>query len=91
MKLVIDIPDKDYEFIKDVHILFGRRNGKQIEYNMINSIKNGTPYEERHKGEWIMNELHNTVCSICGGIRRDSRFDHIEFCNRCGADMRGEA
>lgn len=40
------------------------------------------------KGEWITNELHNTVCSICGGIRRDSRFDHIDFCNKCGADMR---
>lgn len=40
------------------------------------------------KGEWITNEQHNTVCSICGGIRRDNRFDHIDFCNKCGADMR---
>lgn len=87
MRLVIDIPDKDYEFIRDAHILFGRRNGKQIEYNMINAIKNGTPYEN---GEWITDKLHNTVCSICGGIRRDNRFDHIDFCNKCGADMRGD-
>ena len=43
MKLIIDIPDKDYEFIKDAQIILGRRNCKQIEYNMINSIKNGIP------------------------------------------------
>lgn len=42
------------------------------------------------KGEWIINEQHNTVCSICGGIRRDSRLNHIDFCNKCGADMRGD-
>lgn len=42
------------------------------------------------KGEWIKDDIHNTVCSVCGGIRRDSRFDHIDFCNKCGADMRGE-
>lgn len=40
------------------------------------------------KGEWITDELHNTVCSICGGIRRDNRSNHIDFCNKCGADMR---
>jgi len=44
MKLLIDIPDKDYEFIKNAQVLIsGRRSGKQIEYNMINAIKNGTP------------------------------------------------
>lgn len=42
------------------------------------------------KGEWIINEQHNTVCSICGGIRRDNRFNYIYFCNKCGADMRCE-
>lgn len=46
--------------------------------------------DARPKGEWIMNEQHNTVCSICGGIRRDNRFDYIDFCNKCGADMRGD-
>ena len=45
MKLVIDIPDKDYEFIKDLQslIIGSRGNCRNIQYNVINAIKNGTP------------------------------------------------
>ena len=52
MKLIIDIPEEDYKFIKDLQFYHsGRRNGKTIEHNVINAIKNSTPYEERPKGE----------------------------------------
>ena len=40
------------------------------------------------KGKWIVNHSNIVVCSECQGIRRDNRYDHINFCNRCGADMR---
>ena len=43
--------------------------------------------EDSPKGKWITDGLHNTVCSICGGIRRDGRFEHINFCNKCGTPM----
>ena len=46
---------------------------------------------ERPHGDWITDDNRNVVCSYCGGIRRDCRIDHIEFCNRCGADMKGGA
>ena len=46
--------------------------------------------EERPQGEWIEDDNHNIVCPFCGGIRRDCRIDHINFCNRCGAKMRGD-
>lgn len=46
---------------------------------------------ERPQGEWITDDNRNVVCSYCGGIRRDCRIDHIEFCNRCGAEMKGGA
>ena len=46
--------------------------------------------EERPQGEWIEDDNHNIFCPFCGGIRRDCRIDHINFCNRCGADMRGD-
>ena len=48
MRLVIDIPDDNYKFIKDLQslIIGGRGNCKTIQYNVINAIKNGTPYEE---------------------------------------------
>lgn len=42
----------------------------------------------RLKGEWIEDIYHRTICNVCGGIRRDNRFDYVFFCNRCGADMR---
>lgn len=44
----------------------------------------------RNTGKWITDKLHNTVCSNCGGIRRDNRVDHIDFCNKCGTYMRDE-
>ena len=55
MKLIIDIPDKDYEFIKDLKsvVIGGRGTTKTIQYNVINAIKNGIPYKERPQGDWI--------------------------------------
>ena len=45
MKLIIDIPDDDYRYIKELQslIIGGRRNCKTIQMNVINAIKNGTP------------------------------------------------
>lgn len=49
MKLIIDIPDEDYKFIKDLQFYHsGRRSGKTIERNVINGIKNGTPLPKGH-------------------------------------------
>ena len=47
---------------------------------------------ERKKGKWINEDsIYETVtCSVCHGVRRDNRINHINFCNCCGADMRGE-
>ena len=42
-KIVIDIPDEDYKFIKDLQFYHsGRRSGRTIERNVINAIKKGT-------------------------------------------------
>ncbi|MBR3117678.1 MAG: hypothetical protein IKF29_00410 [Oceanobacillus sp.] len=62
MKLIIDIPDKDYEFIKNAHVIVGRRNGKEIEYNIINAIKNGTPLkgliDEKEEKQQYLKKLY---------------------------------
>lgn len=47
----------------------------------------GLPSAERPAGEWIKDEFGITVCSECKRPRRDSRVDHINFCNSCGARM----
>ena len=52
MRLIIDIPDEDYKFIKDLKFYnSGRRIGKTIDRNVINAIKNGTPLP---KGQGVL-------------------------------------
>lgn len=46
---------------------------------------------ENVRGEWVADELETIVCSICKKPRRDNRVGHTNYCNSCGADMRGEA
>ena len=51
MKLIIDIPEEDYKFIKDLQFYYsGRRSGKTIERNVINGIRNGTPLPKGNGG-----------------------------------------
>lgn len=37
---------------------------------------------------WTKDIVGSVVCSNCGGIRKDDRISHMNFCNCCGADMR---
>lgn len=45
MKLIIEIPDDEYKFIKDLQslIIGGRGNCRTIQRDVINAIKNGKP------------------------------------------------
>lgn len=107
MKLIIDIHEEQYEFIKQ-----GMPIDKVIQFPALmeavcEHITNGIPLDE-NKGEWI--KVHSgdkdfpesIVCSKCGN--ENSHFDfneHAEpigkvfitskFCPNCGADMRGKA
>lgn len=54
MKLIIDIPEAQYNFIKlSDKSVFADASSKEC---MLNSIKNGTPYEERPQGDSISRE-----------------------------------
>lgn len=84
MKLIIDIPDEDYKFIKDLQFYnSGRRSGKTIEQNVINGIKNGKPYEERPTGHWVKRGFYE-YCPFCNCMKWNYSMD---FCGSCGADM----
>lgn len=49
MQIVIDIPEEDYKFIKDLQFYSsGRRSGRTIEQHIINGIRNGTPLPKGH-------------------------------------------
>lgn len=49
MQIVIDIPEEDYKFIKDLQFYnSGRRSGRTIEQHIINGIRNGTSLPKGH-------------------------------------------
>ena len=39
---------------------------------------------------WKKDAFGTVICSKCGGIRRDNRVGHTQWCNSCGCFMRGE-
>lgn len=45
MKLIIDIPDEEYQWIKDYPSVYSTPYHEQI--------RNGKPYEEKQQGRWF--------------------------------------
>lgn len=88
MKIVIDIPDKVWNTAKE----YGHLDICGIELS--ERVMNGTPYEERPKGEWIYEYDDFYHCSRCGHVIC-TEWDQLSFekdfpfCH-CGADMGGE-
>ena len=81
MKLVIDLPEETYKRIKDGYVPLG----------ISKYLKNGTPYEERPHGEWVLDKEISYIfniyeCSKCrvNGSRK------WRFCPNCGALMKEE-
>ena|GEM_PF-4960257 len=93
MKLLIDIPENDYEL--------ALRNDYSAIYkgtHIAETIKNGTPPPERPKGRWVREESilgwygYSYQCSNCGrSIHLDTVIEDLSdypYCH-CGAEMNG--
>lgn len=83
MKIVIDIPNYNLNDVKNDSIACSQ---------ILKAVKNGTPYEERPKGEWVIDEEWSVLekykvtiytCPFCGKVE----YEPFDYC-RCGADMR---
>ena len=88
MRIVIDLSDKTYYRIKsdNGHGYCSLRDEDMRE--VVTAICNS---KEQKTGEWKTNLTTGDIfCSRCKGVRRDTRINHINFCNSCGADMKGE-
>ena len=71
MRIVIDIPEDDYKSIKDMqYYISGRRSGRQIEYNIINAILNGTPLPKGHGRLIDADKLQKSYCDDNCGVRK---------------------
>lgn len=95
MKLIIDIDEEWYSYIiasKD-HI---------DEDDEAYLILNGTPYEERPRGEWLVTAedndgVHRICCPFCSYEKGSNNTDTIivtftnfpKFCENCGAELGG--
>lgn len=80
MKLIIDIPERDYDL--------ACKYPNALIATYAHYIKDGIPYEERQKGKWIKEEGTGLVgCSHCHIIWLRGK---TAFCPNCGADMRKE-
>lgn len=100
MKLIIDVPERYYEFCREC--LINRTDTVDQQF-----IANGIPYKERPKGKWIEETDEHLKgmyrCSVCGRRVEDLTDDvkiHVgwgdctvadiyPYCH-CGADMRGD-
>ena len=75
MKLVIDIPEEDYRYIKELQsLVIARGTCKTIQREVINAIKNGTPYDEvidevteLLENEWGYEGMREDVAKIMRG------------------------
>lgn len=95
MKLVIDIPTVTYEEVKWRGLYLCPRDSDAL----VNSIKNGTQYEERPHGKWttfttIDGYTKYATCSCCGYERKVGIGCSLDennlpkFCESCGSDNR---
>lgn len=93
MKIVIDIDNETYGRIQALV------NADYFEHDIcgysMKRIANGTPYEERPQGEWIVQRLQNgfddVYCPYCKARPRRSDYGYYlkdNFCYKCGADLR---
>lgn len=90
MKIVIDIPEEDYNEIK--HCLYG--NGynciehAKLTKNVILSVFNGTPLP-KGKWEYETKPPYNPYCYNCSNCRTSHRARY-NYCPSCGAEMESD-
>lgn len=96
MKLIIEIEEKTYRRIQALV------NADYFEHDIcgysMQRIANGIPYEETSQGEWIGKEKYDDYpnkivceCSECGKMICVLHNDFPNFCEYCGAKMKGGA
>lgn len=89
MKIVIDIDEKDFKFIKSVKSIMKNSDTFQRIYaDLFNAVKSGE-VAEIQQGEWIIVddcEQFIAKCSVCGRIEDSRMVKYHPFC-RCGAKM----
>lgn len=85
-RIVIDIPDDDYEYIKNIKwVIIGRGNCKRLQQNVLNAIRFGTVLsadkENGKKKSWNFIAPGIVVCPVCGAGQHKY---FKNYCPNCG-------
>jgi len=80
MKLIIDIPEKALDVLKNDGV-----DWLGAEH-ILGAVSKGIPYEERPQGKWKNAYADGFLCSECFLHNNN----YTKFCPNCGADMRGD-
>ena len=63
----------------------------EVKYFVVDMLeKLPAAQSERKRGKWIYNSPVTMKCDQCGYVIKDWRWNELNFCANCGADMRGE-
>lgn len=105
MKLIIDIPDGDYRYIKDIQsLIIARGTCKTIQKDVIDAIKNGilignTFEKEQSTDYWSCIEDDNYAgggywkCPSCAyrfSFQGFNLLNDMPYCPRCGNRVKTE-
>lgn len=89
MKLIVDIPEEKYEWLK-------KNNPNADTNSIVGAVVNGMPYEER-PGEWIITREEQGAYGIIYTSRKCNRCGWASglliprnFCPKCGIKMKRE-
>ena len=63
-------------------------DGTATVFKRLRELPSAEP--EPRTAYWTKDIVGSVVCSNCGGIRKDNRIGHTQWCNCCGCFMRGE-
>lgn len=86
MKLIIEVPECDYNLLKkcnlvlDTQVMFNASSTDRATalslLNLVEYLKQGKPYEERQQGEWEDYSVNFYKCPECGYLLN-------KFCPSC--------
>ena len=77
-----------------IDVLTEYGNGRVVYISVEEAVKRieqlPSAQPEPRTAYWTKDIVGSVVCSNCGGIRKDNRIGHTQWCNCCGCFMRGE-
>ena len=95
LDLIDNAPTVEPQKVPIANVTFDTEKLKELTDEIVERIKRGeiVLQDERPKGEWIIVDDTTCECPFCKNIQvyvLSPKESNVNFCENCGADMRGE-